>query len=175
LRNPEASLYFRVKEADMPKSPLPKTMLKKQRTYMAKKEDAGITFERHWYVVDATDQPLGRLASKIAKILQGKHKPTYTPHFDVGDYVIVINATKIKLTGNKWEEKVYYRHSGYIGNLKEIKYYELLAKNPELPLKIAVRRMLPKNELGRRMLRKLKVYPGPDHPHQAQNPIPLTL
>jgi len=175
LRNPEASLYFPAKEADMPKSPLPKPMLKKQRTYMAKKEDAGITFERRWYVVDATDQPLGRLASKIAKILQGKHKPTYTPHFDVGDYVIVINATKIKLTGNKWEEKVYYRHSGYIGNLKEIRYYELLAKNPELPLKIAVRRMLPKNELGRRMLRKLKVYPGPDHPHQAQNPIPLTL
>lgn len=175
MRNPEASLYFRAKEADMPKSPLPKPMLKKQRTYMAKKEDAGITFERRWYVVDATDQPLGRLASKIAKILQGKHKPTYTPHFDVGDYVIVINATKIKLTGNKWEEKVYYRHSGYIGNLKEIRYYELLAKNPELPLKIAVRRMLPKNELGRRMLRKLKVYPGPDHPHQAQNPIPLTL
>lgn len=159
----------------MPKSPLPKPMLKKQRTYMAKKEDAGITFERRWYVVDATDQPLGRLASKIAKILQGKHKPTYTPHFDVGDYVIVVNATKIKLTGNKWEEKRYYRHSGYIGNLKEFRFCELLAKNPELPLKLAVRRMLPKNELGRRMLRKLKVYPGPDHPHQAQNPIPLPL
>jgi large subunit ribosomal protein L13 len=142
---------------------------------MAKKEDAGITFERRWYVVDATDQPLGRLASKIAKILQGKHKPTYTPHFDVGDYVIVVNAAKVKLTGNKWEEKIYYRHSGYIGNLKEIPYKDLVAKHPDLPIKLAVKRMLPKNELGRRMLRKLKVYPGPDHPHQAQNPIPLTL
>ncbi|MGB9757392.1 MAG: 50S ribosomal protein L13 [Candidatus Bipolaricaulaceae bacterium] len=142
---------------------------------MAKKEDAGITFERRWYVIDATNKPLGRLASQIAKILQGKHKPVYTPHFDVGDYVIVVNAAKIKLTGDKWEQKVYYRHSGYIGNLREIKYSELLAKNPELPLKLAVRRMLPKNELGRRMLRKLKIYPGPDHPHQAQNPVPLAL
>ncbi|MCS7240091.1 MAG: 50S ribosomal protein L13 [Candidatus Bipolaricaulota bacterium] len=142
---------------------------------MAKKEDAGIVFERRWYVVDATDQPLGRLAAKIAKILQGKHKPTYTPHFDVGDYVIVVNAAKIKLTGNKGEKKVYYRHSGYIGNLKEIPYGELLPKNPEFLLKVVVRRMLPKNELGRRMLRKLKVYSGPDHPHQAQSPIPLTL
>ncbi|MCS7216901.1 MAG: 50S ribosomal protein L13 [Candidatus Bipolaricaulota bacterium] len=142
---------------------------------MAKKEDAGRTFERRWYVVDAAGQPLGRLASKIAKILQGKHKPTYTPHFDVGDYVVVINAAKIKLTGDKEDTKVYYRHSGYIGNLKEIPYRELLAKHPELPLKLAVRRMLPKNELGRRMLRKLKVYPGPEHPHQAQNPLPLSL
>lgn len=159
----------------MPKTPVAKSMLKKQKTYMAKKEDAGITFERCWYVVDATDQPLGRLASKIAKILQGKHKSTYTPHFDVGDYVIVVNAAKIKLTGNKSEEKMYYRHSGYIGNLKEIPYGELLARNPEFVLKVAVRRMLPKNELGRRMLRKLKAYPGPDHPHQAQNPFPLAL
>lgn len=159
----------------MPKTPVAKSMLKKQKTYMAKKEDAGITFERRWYVVDATDQPLGRLASKIAKILQGKHKSTYTPHFDVGDYVIVVNAAKIKLTGNKSEEKMYYRHSGYIGNLKEIPYGELLARNPEFLLKVAVRRMLPKNELGRRMLRKLKAYPGPDHPHQAQNPFPLAL
>ncbi|MEN3010307.1 MAG: 50S ribosomal protein L13 [Candidatus Bipolaricaulaceae bacterium] len=142
---------------------------------MAKKEDAGRTFERRWYVVDAAGQPLGRLASKIAKILQGKHKPTYTPHFDVGDYVVVINAAKIKLTGDKEATKVYYRHSGYIGNLKEIPYRELLAKHPELPLKLAVRRMLPKNELGRRMLRKLKVYPGPEHPHQAQTPLPLSL
>ena len=157
----------------MPRFPLPKSLWKKQRTYMARKEDAGIIFERRWYVVDAADQPLGRLASKIARILQGKHKPTYTPHFDVGDYVIVVNAAKIKLTGNKREEKIYYRHSGYIGNLKEIRYQELLTRNPELPLKLAVRRMLPKNELGRRMLRKLKVYPGPDHPHRAQAPLPL--
>lgn len=159
----------------MPKSPLPRPMLQKQKTYMARKEDAGHVFARDWYIVDATDQPLGRLASKIAKILQGKHKPTYTPHFDVGDYVIVVNAEKIKLTGNKAEEKRYYRHSGYVGNLQEIKYKELLARNPELPLKIAVRRMLPKTELGRRMLRKLKVYPGPDHPHEAQRPRPLAL
>lgn len=159
----------------MPKSPLPRPMLQKQKTYMARKEDAGRVFARDWYVVDATDQPLGRLASKIAKILQGKHKPTYTPHFDVGDYVVVVNATKIKLTGDKAEEKRYYRHSGYIGNLQELRYAELLKRNPELPMKLAVRRMLPKNELGRRMLRKLKVYPGPDHPHEAQKPRPLAL
>jgi len=172
LRKEKSGLYLREKEEKMPKVPLPRPMLQKQKTYMAKKEDAGITFERRWYVVDATDQPLGRLASKIAKILQGKHKPTYTPHFDVGDYVIVVNAAKVKLTGNKWEEKIYYRHSGYIGNLKEIPYKDLVAKHPDLPIKLAVKRMLPKNELGRRMLRKLKVYPGPDHPHQAQNPHP---
>jgi large subunit ribosomal protein L13 len=171
----EASLYLEREGGDMPRFPLPKSLWKKQRTYMARKEDAGIIFERRWYVVDAADQPLGRLASKIARILQGKHKPTYTPHFDVGDYVIVVNAAKIKLTGNKREEKIYYRHSGYIGNLKEIRYQELLTRNPELPLKLAVRRMLPKNELGRRMLRKLKVYPGPDHPHRAQVPLPLPL
>lgn len=159
----------------MPKSPLPKSMLQKQRTYMAKKEDAGVTFTRQWYVVDASGEPLGRLAAKIAKILQGKHKPTYTPHFDVGDYVIVVNAEKVKLTGTKGEEKIYRRHSGYLGNLKEIPYREVVAKHPELPIKLAVRRMLPKNELGRRMLRKLKVYPGPEHPHQAQNPIALPL
>jgi large subunit ribosomal protein L13 len=175
LRKEKSGLYLWEKEEKMPKVPIPRPMLQKQKTYMAKKEDAGITFERRWYVVDATDQPLGRLASKIAKILQGKHKPTYTPHFDVGDYVIVVNAAKVKLTGNKWEEKIYYRHSGYIGNLKEIPYKDLVAKHPDLPIKLAVKRMLPKNELGRRMLRKLKVYPGPDHPHQAQNPIPLTL
>lgn len=144
-----------------------------QKTYMAKKEDAGITFRRDWYVVDATDQPLGRLASRIAYILQGKHKPVYTPHFDVGDYVIVINANKVKLTGKKWDQKCHYRHSGYIGNLRAIPYREL--RDSELPIKLAVRRMLPKTELGRRMLRKLKIYPGPDHPHAAQNPIPLSI
>lgn len=146
-----------------------------QKTYMAKKEDAGITFQRQWYIVDATDQPLGRLASKLALVLQGKHKPTYTPHFDVGDYVVVVNAAKVKLTGKKLDQKKMYRHSGYIGGLKEIPYRQVMAKNPEIPIRLAVRRMLPKNKLGRRMLRKLKVYPGPDHPHQAQNPTPLTL
>ncbi|MCR4391314.1 MAG: 50S ribosomal protein L13 [Candidatus Acetothermia bacterium] len=146
-----------------------------QKTYMAKKEDAGITFRREWYVVDATDQPLGRLASKLAIILQGKHKPTYTPFFDVGDYVIVINADKVRLTGGKWDQKMHYRHSGYIGHLKATPYRELQRRHPELPIKLAVRRMLPKNTLGRRMLRKLKVYPGPEHPHQAQTPAILSL
>jgi large subunit ribosomal protein L13 len=146
-----------------------------QKTYMAKKEDAGITFERNWYVVDATDIPLGRLASKLAIILQGKHKPTYTPHFDVGDYVIVINADKVKLTGNKAASKLYYKHTGYLGHLYTYTYQELAARHPELPIKLAVKRMLPKNKLGRRMLRKLKIYAGPEHPHQAQQPQPLTL
>lgn len=146
-----------------------------QKTYMAKKEDAGVTFERKWYVVDASGIPLGRLASKLATVLQGKHKPTYTPHFDVGDHVIVVNADKVKLTGTKAEDKVYYKHTGYIGHLYSYTYKQLLEKHPELPIKLAVKRMLPKNKLGRRMLRKLKVYAGPDHPHQAQQPIPLEL
>jgi large subunit ribosomal protein L13 len=146
-----------------------------QKTYMAKKEDAGITFKREWYVVDATDQPLGRLASKIAIILQGKHKPTYTPHFDVGDYVIVVNAEKVKLTGKKWEQKLYRHHTGYVGHLREIPYEELVKVHPDWPIKLAVKRMLPKNNLGRRMLRKLKIYAGPDHPHKAQKPKPLSL
>ncbi|NOX44156.1 MAG: 50S ribosomal protein L13 [Caldiserica bacterium] len=145
------------------------------KTYMAKKEDAGITFKREWYVVDATDQPLGRLASKIALILQGKHKPTYTPHFDVGDYVIVINAEKVKLTGKKWEQKLYRHHTGYVGHLREIPYEELVKVHPDWPIRLAVKRMLPKNNLGRRMLRKLKVYAGPEHPHAAQKPKPLSL
>jgi large subunit ribosomal protein L13 len=146
-----------------------------QKTYMAKKEDAGVTFRREWYVVDATGVPLGRLASKIATILQGKHKPTYTPHFDVGDYVIVVNAEKVKLTGKKLDQKLYYRHTGYIGHLYSMPYRKLIARRPELPIKLAVRRMLPKNKLGRRMLRKLKVYAGPDHPHQAQRPTSISL
>lgn len=146
-----------------------------QKTYMAKKEDAGVTFRRNWYVLDATGVPLGRLASKVATILQGKHKPTYTPHFDVGDYVVVINADKVKLTGKKQDQKIYYRHTGYIGHLYSLTYRQLAARHPELPIKLAVKRMLPKNKLGRRMLRKLKIYAGADHPHQAQRPIPLTL
>ena len=145
------------------------------KTYMAKKEDAGITFTRQWFVVDATGQPLGRLASQLALILQGKHKPSYTPHFDVGDYVVVINADKILLTGKKWDQKMWYSHSGYVGHLRALPYREVQKKHPEIPLKLAVRRMLPKNELGRRMLRKLKIYPGPDHPHQAQTPQVLPL
>ncbi|NLJ84391.1 MAG: 50S ribosomal protein L13 [Halanaerobiaceae bacterium] len=141
------------------------------RTYMAKPEE----IERQWYVVDATGQTLGRLATKIADILRGKHKPIYTPHVDTGDYVIVINAEKIELTGKKWEQKKYYRHSGYPGGIKEITYDKLLKKKPELIIEKAVRGMIPHNRLGRQMIKKLKVYAGPEHPHQAQQPKELEL
>ena len=141
------------------------------RTYMAKPEE----IERQWYVVDATGQTLGRLATKIADILRGKHKPIYTPHVDTGDYVIVINAEKIELTGKKWEQKKYYRHSGYPGGIKEITYDKLLKKKPELIIEKAVRGMIPHNRLGRQIIKKLKVYAGPDHPHQAQQPKELEL
>lgn len=141
------------------------------RTYMAKPEE----IERQWYVVDATGQTLGRLATKVADILRGKHKPIYTPHVDTGDYVIVINAEKIELTGKKWEQKKYYRHSSYPGGLKEITYDKLLKKNPEFIIEKAVRGMIPHNRLGRQIIKKLKVYAGPDHPHQAQQPKELEL
>ncbi|RLE37297.1 50S ribosomal protein L13 [Candidatus Acetothermia bacterium] len=146
-----------------------------QRTYVAKNEERGKTWERNWYLVNADGKTLGRLASEIAVILQGKHKPIYTPHVDTGDYVIVINAEKVVLTGNKWDQKLYQRHSGYIGGLKEIPYRKLVERRPTLPVREAVRRMLPKTTLGRRMLRKLKVYAGPTHPHTAQRPIELSL
>lgn len=141
------------------------------RTYMAKPEE----IERQWYVVDATGKTLGRLATKVADILRGKHKPIYTPHVDTGDYVIVINAEKIELTGKKWDQKKYYRHSGYPGGLKEITYDKLLKKNPEFIIEKAVRGMIPHNRLGRQIIKKLKVYAGPDHPHQAQQPKELEL
>lgn len=131
--------------------------------------------KREWYLVDAEGKTLGRLASEIAKILQGKHKPIYTPHLDCGDYVVVINAEKIKVTGRKLDQKIYYRHSGYPGGLKSINLRDQLAKHPELVLEAAVRGMLPKNRLGRRMLKKLKVYAGNSHPHQAQQPQKLEL
>ncbi|ACL68912.1 50S ribosomal protein L13 [Halothermothrix orenii] len=140
-------------------------------TYMAKPHEV----ERQWYVVDATDKVLGRLATKIAEILRGKHKPTFTPHVDTGDYVIVVNADKVKLTGRKWEQKKYYRHSGYPGGLKEMSYEKLLQTKPELIIEKAVRGMLPHNRLGRKMIKKLKVYAGPDHPHEAQKPEKLEL
>ena len=146
-----------------------------QRTYVAKNEERGKTWDRQWYVVNAAGKRLGRLASEIAVILQGKHKPIYTPHVDTGDYVIVINADKVVLTGEKWDQKLYQRHSGYIGGLKEIPYRKLIERRPTLPVREAVRRMLPKNTLGRRMLRKLKVYAGPTHPHAAQQPRELSL
>jgi len=146
-----------------------------QRTYVAKNEEIGQSWEREWFVVNADGKRLGRMASEIARILQGKHKPIYTPHVDTGDYVIVINAEKIVLTGEKWDKKMYQRHSGYIGGLKEMTYRRLVERRPTVPVREAVRRMLPKSKLGRRMLRKLKIYEGPAHPHVAQQPKELEL
>lgn len=145
-----------------------------QRTYVAKNEERAETWKREWHLIDAEGQPLGRLASRIAILLQGKHKPIYTPHVDTGDYVVVVNAAKVLLTGKKWDQKLYQRHSGYIGSLKEIPYRKLIANRPTLPIREAVRRMLPKTALGRRMFRKLKVYAGPSHPHAAQYPEELS-
>lgn len=136
------------------------------KTYMAKAEEV----KRKWYVVDAAGKPLGRLASVVASILRGKHKPIYTPHVDTGDHVIVINAEKVVLTGKKLDQKVYRRHSGWPGGLKETKYKHLMEKSPEKAVELAVKRMLPHNSLGRAMFRKLKVYRGPEHQHQAQKP-----
>lgn len=140
-------------------------------TYMAKNEEV----ERNWYVVDVENETLGRISSKIAQYLRGKHKPTFTPHVDMGDFVIVVNAEKIKLTGNKWDQKKYYRHSNYIGGIKEMTYKELLDKDPEFIIEKAVKGMLPGNKLRRKMIKKLKVYSGDSHPHQAQKPEKLEL
>jgi large subunit ribosomal protein L13 len=142
-----------------------------QKTYNAKPAEAQT--QRKWWVVDATDQPLGRLASRIATVLRGKDKPTFSPNVDTGDFVIVVNAGKIKLTGRKAQQKKYYRHSGAPGGFREETYAHLLDRKPELPIQKAVRGMLPKSILGRGLLSKLKVYPGPDHPHVAQQPRPL--
>ena len=133
------------------------------------------TIERKWYVVDATDMTLGRLASEVAKVLRGKNKPTFTPHIDTGDYVIVVNAEKIKVTGKKLDQKVYYHHSEYVGGMKETTLREILAKKPEKVIELAVKGMLPKGPLGREMYTKLYVYAGPDHKHQAQKPETLTF
>ena len=131
--------------------------------------------ERKWYVVDATDLTLGRLASQVASILRGKNKPEYTPFMDMGDYVIIVNASKVKLTGKKLDQKVYRTHTGQPGGLKETSYKELMQKKPELAVKVAVKGMLPKNTLGREMFKKLKVYAGPEHGHQAQKPEELII
>lgn len=139
------------------------------KTYWTKEEDV----ERKWFVVDAEGETLGRLASRIATILRGKHKPIYNPAVDTGDYVIVVNAEKIHTTGRRLDQKKYYRHSGYPGSMKELTLREMLEKHPDRVIQKAVRGMLPKNVLGRKMIRKLKVYAGPDHPHQAQQPEPL--
>ena len=133
------------------------------------------TIERKWYVVDATGHTLGRLASEIASILRGKNKPTYTPHIDTGDYVIVVNADKIQVTGKKLDQKVYYNHSDYVGGMKETTLREKMAKKPEDVIYLAVKGMLPKGPLGREMITKLHVYVGADHKHQAQKPEALTF
>ena len=141
------------------------------RTYTPKPGDV----ERTWHVIDATDVVLGRLASHVATLLRGKHKATFAPHVDQGDFVIIINADKVALTGNKREQKLAYRHSGYPGGLRAVPYSELLAKKPERAVEKAVRGMLPRNSLGRAQITKLKVYAGPEHPHAAQQPKPFEI
>ena len=141
------------------------------KTYQAKKEE----IEHQWYLVNAEGKVLGRLSTELAKILKGKNKPTYTPYLDTGDFVIVVNAGKVTLTGKKMKDKIYYHHTGYPGGIKEITAEKLLLKKPTEMIKTAVKGMLPKNSLGRQMLRKLKIYPGPSHPHEAQKPIPLEI
>ena len=141
------------------------------KTYSAKPE----TVKRDWYVVDADGKTLGRLASEIASRLRGKHKPVYTPHVDTGDYIVVVNAEKVRVTGNKEKGKVYYRHTGFIGGIKSITFEKLIAKKPEMVIETAVKGMLPKNPLGRAMYRKLKVYAGPEHNHTAQQPKALDI
>eukprot|EP01022_Parablepharisma_sp_SALTPOND_P007321 TRINITY_DN12992_c0_g3_i1.p2 TRINITY_DN12992_c0_g3~~TRINITY_DN12992_c0_g3_i1.p2 ORF type:complete len:150 (+),score=53.25 TRINITY_DN12992_c0_g3_i1:346-795(+) len=141
------------------------------KSFVAKKED----ISRDWYVVDATDQVLGRLASEVARRLRGKHKAIFTPHVDTGDFIVVVNAEKVALTGRKMEQKMYHRHSGYPGGIRSVNARRMLDTHPERVLIAAVKGMLPKNRLGRQMLKKLKVYVGPEHPHQAQQPQPLSL
>jgi len=141
------------------------------RTYVAKKE----TVKQEWLLVDASDKILGRLATRLATILQGKHKPTYTPHVDTGDFVVVINAKRVGVTGRKREQKMYKRYSGYPGGLKEVTLQRMLDEKPTEVIRLAVRRMLPKSKLGRHMLKKLKVYAGPDHPHEAQAPVAVDM
>ena len=141
------------------------------KTFMA----SPATIERKWYVVDATDMTLGRLASEVAKVLRGKNKPIFTPHMDTGEYVIIVNAAKVKVTGKKLDQKIYYRHSGYVGGMKETTLREMMAKKPERVIELAVKGMLPKGPLGRQMYRKLHVYAGPEHEHAAQKPEVLTF
>lgn len=136
-------------------------------TYMAKKE----TVERKWYVLDAAGKPLGKTAAAAATILRGKHRPEFTPHVDCGEFVIIVNAEKAVLTGNKLDQKFYRRHSGYVGGLKSTSYRELMQKKPEFAMMLAVKGMLPKNSIGRKAITRLKVYRGPEHKHQAQKPI----
>ena len=141
------------------------------RTFSPKAAD----IQRQWHVIDASDVVLGRLASQAAVLLRGKHKPIFAPHVDTGDFVVIINAAKVALSGNKLQDKMAYRHTGYPGGLRSMSYAELMAKSPERAVEKAVRGMLPKNTLGRQMLRKLKVYAGPEHPHKAQQPVPFEI
>jgi len=141
------------------------------KTYSAKPADV----RRDWFVVDASGKTLGRLSTEIARRLRGKHKPEYTPHVDTGDYIVVVNAEKVRVTGNKRKDKMYYRHTGYIGNLKSISFEKLIAQTPERAIEHAVKGMLPRGPLGRKMLSKLRVFAGPEHPHTAQQPIPLDV
>ncbi len=158
----------------LPAPPLPEIVTTEGltvRTYSPKPGEV----QRQWHVIDATDVVLGRLASQAARLLRGKHKPTFAPHVDTGDFVIVVNAAKVAMTGQKRSQKVAYRHSGYPGGLKQVRYEELLANNPEKAVEKAVKGMLPHTTLGRAMARKLKVYAGPGHPHQAQRPVPYEI
>ena len=141
------------------------------KTYTPKAAD----IESQWWVVDAADKPLGRLASEIARIIRGKHKPIFTPHLDTGDNVIVVNASRVKLTGNKADQKTYFRHSGYIGGERHIPFRRMIERYPERVIELAVRGMLPKTKLGRKLRKKLRVYGGADHPHHGQSPQPLEL
>jgi len=136
----------------------------KMKTYSLKQKE----ITKDWLVIDASDQILGRLATRVARLLLGKHKPTYSPHLDMGDYVVVVNAEKVRVTGNKLSDKIYYRHSGYMGGLKTITLARMLATHPDRVIRAAVKGMLPKNRLSRHLLRHLKVYAGPEHPHEAQ-------
>ena len=154
---------------------LPRTRRTRQgrpvRTYSPKPGE----IERHWHVIDASDVVLGRLATHAATLLRGKHKPVFAPHVDTGDFVIIVNAEKVALTGNKRQTKVAYRHSGYPGGLKQVGYEELLTKRPERAVELAVKGMLPHNRLGRQLIKKLKVYAGAEHPHAAQQPVPFEI
>jgi large subunit ribosomal protein L13 len=141
------------------------------KTFMA----SPATIERKWYIVDAQGKTLGRMASEVAKVLRGKHKPTFTPHMDTGDYVIIVNADKIKVTGKKMEQKIYYNHSDYVGGMRETTLKTMMADKPERVLELAVKGMLPKGPLGRQMYKKLFVYAGPEHKHEAQKPEALTV
>ena len=141
------------------------------RTYMPKKGE----IEQRWHLVDGEDQVVGRLASRLARVLMGKHRPEYTPHMDTGDYVVIVNAAKVRFTGRKAADKRYFHYTGYAGGLRERTVADLLERKPEEILRLAVRRMLPKTSLGRQMITKLKIYPGAAHPHEAQQPQPLTL